>query len=72
MAIFQTTRFFVLGAGTSIFPADLLLVLPLGTMLIKRSFRGLSGLLALQANIAELEQTMALTPSNPARSSTRT
>ena len=60
-AIFQTARFLMFGAGTSILPAALFRVLPWGTMLLKRSCSGLSGLLDLQARIAELGQTIALT-----------
>ena len=37
IAMFQTARFLVLGGGTSIFPADLFLVHPFGSMLKKRS-----------------------------------
>ena len=66
VAMFQSARFLVFGAGTSILPAALLLVDPWGTMLKKRSWSGLSGLLALQASIAEFEQTMALMPTRPA------
>ena len=66
VAMFQTARFLVFGAGTSILPAVLLLVPPVGIILLKRLCRGLLGLLALHASMAELEHTMALTASRPA------
>ena len=74
-AMFHRARFLVLGGGTSIFPAALLLVLPFGIMPRKRPCSGLSGLLAFHASIAELEHTIALTLSRPpflSKSSTRT
>ena len=57
VAIFHSARFLVFGTGTSILPAVLFLVDPWGTMLLKMSWSGLSGLLALHASIAELEQS---------------
>ena len=64
--MFQSAKFLLSGAGTSSLPAVLLLVHPFGSMLRKRSLRGLSDLLALHASKAELEQIIALTLSRPA------
>ena len=53
IAMFQSARFFVLEQGTSSFPAVLLQVLPRGDMSLNRLWRGLEGLLARHASIAD-------------------